>query len=606
MAWSPKRYDVIFFLLAACLVGLGVRLGRMVHANAAPAEPEAAEVARRVAQLQARTRIRLPLAARPGSIFARGRVSPVLMAGSLQAPSCFVDPSLLDDRQLVEVCGRLGSILDRSPAEIHEIIRPRRDKQFVWIARHITAGQAEAIDDLNIRAVGIQYEWQREYPNHDLAGTTLGYCRNDGQPGGGLELAVGHLTQPRDGQRVLVGDAGRRGVWTVPEQTRRAQDGANVYLSLDANIQRYLQDAVQASTDQYAAQWGVGVVLNPWTGEILAMCSTPTFDPNQYGTASFDEMLNRTIASPYEPGSIFKPLIAAGAVQHGLARYDESIFCENGVYHASRGGRISDHGHQYGMLSLWDIVVESSNIGMAKLGETIGNRTLHAFVREWGFGEKTRLGLGGETAGIVRPVEKWDGYSLRRIPFGQEISCSALQLAMAYGAIANGGELLRPRIVQQVTDVEGRVVWTGRRKVVRRVLSPAVAGQTLQCLRDVVTRGTAKKISESSWSLWGKTGTAQVPGPQGYMDDAYTGSFVGGAPVDNPAVICLISIYRPDRQKGYYGGTVAAPYVKDVLEKTLSYLNIPPDLQDECSGDNPDAADGSDTARWEPTRQAAR
>ena len=176
-----------------------------------------------------------------------------------------------------------------------------------------------------------------------------------------------------------------------------------------------------------------------------------------------------------------------------------------------------------------------------------------------------------------RDLQKWDGYSLRRVPFGQEVSCTSLQLAMAFCSLANGGLLLRPRLVDRIADPSGRVIWTGKRQVVRRVLHPDVAAETLGVMQEVIERGTGKACRLERWTAFGKTGTAEIPGPGGYVPGAYTGTFVGGAPASRPRILCLISVYWPDRSKGYYGGKVAAPYVKQVLEKTLLYLNVPGD-----------------------------
>jgi cell division protein FtsI/penicillin-binding protein 2 len=313
------------------------------------------------------------------------------------------------------------------------------------------------------------------------------------------------------------------------------------------------------------------------------MCSYPTFNPNAFGRSNPADRTNRAITLPYEPGSAAKPIFAAAAVDAGVVTFDTNIYCENGTYFASKGGRISDHGHQYGYLSVLDIVVHSSNIGMAKIGEKLGNRQLRDIAYRFGFGQKTGVELTGEDQGIVRDMHKWDGYSLRRVPFGQEIAVTAMQLVMAFGALSNGGELLAPRLVDRVTDNQGQVVWQGQRKVVRRVLKPSVSAQTLESMAGVVERGTGSACKMKQWTSFGKTGTAQIPGPQGYQEGAYTGTFIGGAPVNKPRVLCLISVYWPNRRKGYYGGTVAAPYVKNVLEQSLAYLNVPPDRQPEVA-----------------------
>jgi cell division protein FtsI/penicillin-binding protein 2 len=229
------------------------------------------------------------------------------------------------------------------------------------------------------------------------------------------------------------------------------------------------------------------------------------------------------------------------------------------------------------MKSVTDGVVLSINTLMAKLGGKLGNKRLHKWVSIFGFGRKTGIMLPGEDPGLIRPLKDWDTYSTPRIPFGQEMAVTSLQLAMAFSTVANGGLLLKPRLVDRIVDPRGNVLHVGSRKVVRPVFSPKVAMQTRLVMQQVVERGTGKRCKMQQWTSFGKTGTAQIAGPGGYIDGAYTGSFVGGAPVAKPKLLCVISVYWPDRSKAYYGGTIAAPFVKQVLERSLMYLKVPPD-----------------------------
>jgi cell division protein FtsI/penicillin-binding protein 2 len=428
-----------------------------------------------------------------------------------------------------------------------------------------------------MRGVGIAYEWWREYPNGSLAATVLGFRRRDNVAGGGLELSQDrpHLA-PVNGLRVSLADARRRPVQPVTEKSVAARDGDDVFLCMDAIIQGYLQAALSESVERFAAKWATGVMVEPKTGRILAMASVPTFDPNTYNRSQPDQQVNRAIGVPYEPGSAAKPIFAAAAVDAGVMTYQSRIFCENGHYYSRGGGQISDH-KSYGHLTLREVVVYSSNIGMAKVGEALGNRRLWTTAVRFGLGTKSGIWLPGESRGLVRPLRQWNGYSLRRVPFGHEISTTALQLTMAFSSLANGGLLLKPRIIDHIRGPGGEIIWRGRREVVRRVLAPSVAAETLSVLQDVVDRGTGKACRMARWTSFGKTGTAQIAGPTGYIEGAYTATFVGGAPASSPKVICLISVYRPDSSRGYYGGTVAAPQVKRVLEQTLWYLGVRPD-----------------------------
>jgi cell division protein FtsI/penicillin-binding protein 2 len=579
MSFRVGRQDVLFVALAGVMIFLGVRLVRMVQAAQIPPDALHADIAQRVVRESQGTTIVLPLPAKPGNIYMRGRKSHILAAGSRQVPSCFVDPSLLDESQLADISGRLCQLLEIDPAETYDDLLARRaeGRRFAWVAREISQEQAQAIRELDNRAVGIEYEWRREYPLGNLAGPVLGFNNDEDAPGGGIHSALARAIQAQSGKRIVRGDAGRRPIWGEGELSERPTDGCNVYTSIDVNIQQVLEQSLAEAAEAAGAKWATGVVINPWTGDVLAMASVPTFDPNHFGDTPPEHMLNRAIATPYEPGSALKPIFAAAAVERGLLSYQSKLDGEDGTYYAHRGGRITDHGSRYGMITLWRALVKSSNIVMSKVGEILGNERLYEIAHEWGFGDRTAIGLPGESPGIIRDLEDWDGYSMRRVPFGQEISVTALQMAMAYGAIANGGVLMKPRLALRITDPQGRELWASQPMAVRRVLSPAVAAETLDVLADVVEEGTGKNARMDRWVAWGKTGTAQIAGQGGYVDGAYTGTWVGGAPKSRPAAVCLISIYWPDRHKKYYGGIVAAPYVKDVLEKTLTYLHVMPD-----------------------------
>ena len=391
-----------------------------------------------------------------------------------------------------------------------------------------------------------------------------------------MEASCDRHLKGTDGRRAFLVDAGRRPIWRLPDESCYPRDGNHVFLSIDVNVQAILDQAVADAVGAHDAKWGCGVVIEPRTGNVVAISSAPSYDPNRYNEATDEQRTNRAVTVPFEPGSVLKGIYAASAVQAGLATYETPVFCENGSYRAYRGGRITDHGSSYGHLTLTDVVVHSSNIGMAKIGELLGNRRMYAVAQLFGLGRQTGVKLPGESCGIIRPLERWDGYSLRRVPFGQEISVTALQLTMAYAALANGGLLMRPRLVEKVTDTRGRLVLRTRPEVVRRVLTPPVAGQSLAVLEQVVERGTGKKARLERWTSFGKTGTAEIAGPGGYVPGAYVSSFIGGAPAVSPGVVCLISVYWPG-SRAHYGGTVAAPYVKEVLKRTLTYLNIPQD-----------------------------
>jgi cell division protein FtsI/penicillin-binding protein 2 len=569
---------MLFGVLALAAAGLCVRMTLLIRTGQQDA----------IARARHQQRMVVPLPGRPGMIFAPTRGSYVPLAASHQGPSCYIDPFILRDREIADVSIALGGALGLDQAGILDLqnkILIRKNTRFMWVeeARRMEPAAAEkvkkVIKKLDNSAIGITYEWQREYPNHTLAGAVVGFKLRDGQGGGGVELALEKRLSAVDGKRVMLADAGRRPIWPLAAESRPPTDGSNVFLTIDTLIQESLDAAVNEAGEKYGAKWVTGVVMDPRTGDVLAMSSSPGFDPSQFSTTSADNRANRAVSLPFEPGSAFKPIVAAAAVDAGVVNFRTVLFCENGIYHAIKGGTISDHGSHYGDLTVEDIVVHSSNIGMAKVGEKLGNKKLFEIAKLFGFDSTTGIELPGESAGILRSLSKWDGYSLRRVPFGQEISVTALQLANAFCALSNGGVLMKPRLVSHIVRPDGEVIWRSEPQAIRRVLKPSTATQILAVLEQVVERGTGKLCKLTRWSCAGKTGTAQIARHGKYPDGAFTGSFIGIAPVSNPRLVCLISVYWPDKKKGHFGATVAAPYVKKVLEFSLTHLDVAPDKE---------------------------
>lgn len=573
------RMNVLFGVLAFTALAMCARLAALVR--------DGQDFA--VEKLNRQQVMVVPHPGRPGNIFAATRGSYVSLAVSRQDAVCFMDPNLLaqrqDDEEITQICIKLGEFLKIDPVKIQEKVVNRRDERYVPVKFGLTMSEVEAVVKLDLPGVGVQHEWRREYPEGDLAGPVIGFRHDRAlkgldpniRGGGGLELSLEDHVGGRDGFVTLLTDARRRPLWELSSKPSR--DGHNVLLCIDIIIQEYLQTAVAEAVQKYGAKWGVGAVVDPWTGDVLGLASVPSFDPGEFEHAEIASRTNRAISCPYEPGSAFKPIMAASAVDLGVVNWQTELSCENGEYHALKGGRITDHGSHYGSLSVEDIVVFSSNIGMAKIGEKLGNTTLHGLCRKWGFDDKTGICLPGESAGILRHLRKWDGYSLRRVPFGQEISVTAMQLTMAFAAFANGGLLMEPQLVREIRRPDGAVEWKSHPRVIRRVLKESTAQQSLQVLQQVVERGTGKKARLERYSTWGKTGTAQIPSPRGYVPNAYVGTFIGGAPVNKPRLVCMVSLYWPQASKGYYGGTVSAPAMSQVLDKSLRYLNVPPDME---------------------------
>ncbi len=573
------RLHLLFGVLAAALLAL---IGRVAHLQYWRGE-ELIEFARG----QQKRVILLP--ARPGNIFGRTAGGPVLLAASKQVPSCYVDPGLLSDAELPAVAARVAAALQVPKAEVLATIMRRRNTRFAFLARGITPDQAEAVRKLKIAAVKTMHEWRRHYPNGETAAHVLGFRQVDGAAAAGIERKADKWLKATAGRKVMRDDAARGGRMARLVEYEAPRDGRNVILTLDVMIQHFLERALaeaveefgnQEVTDPAKATAAMGVVLDPSTGEVLAMASIPTYNPNHYQTTSSAQRRNRVVTDPFEPGSAFKPFIVAGAVQMGRATMDSQFHCYHGTYHAHNGGTIRDFpGERFGDLPLVEILIHSSNIGMAKLGERLGNESLWRIVSAFGYGRRTGIDIPGECPGRLVPTSEWTGYATRRLPFGQgPIMVTNLQLATAFAAIANGGLLMKPRVIHSVLDTDGKLLYRGEKQAVRRVLTPPVAREMIQrALVNVVRRGTGKRCRLDDWQAFGKTGTAQIGGPGGYEERAYTATFVAGAPALKPALVCAISVYRPDYGKGYTGGKVAAPAVRKVLAKSLPYLSVPPD-----------------------------
>ena len=591
-------------------------------------------------------RIVIPIPGRPGDIYFHGQKRFFMAATSKQAPACYADPSLLDNDKLADVSQAVAEALHMQTVDVQNIILSKRDTTYRWLKKNITQEELEAVADLNLprvippekieeasqqvatilkmdvepvraaliekrgsklvwikkdlsedevaaindlktkkgfKGVRLEYLWVRDYPNHSLASTTLGFQNKAGVGAEGLESVLFTWLSPHAGVRENLGDSGRRQLAALSDV--QPKDGCNVFLTIDPVIQDKLEKALNKAHDQFGAEWVVGVMMDPHTGEILAMYSTPGFDPSHFNeVANPIERQNRCLCAPYEPGSAFKPLIASIAIDNNMVTWNTMFEC-NGSFNPPNGGTVKDHGSSLGSINFADVLIHSSNIGMAKLGLMMGKKAVYQAVRMFGIGDRVGIQLPdakhwpGESGGIVRSLRDWDSFSLPRVPFGQEVAVTALQLTNAYCAIANGGELLQPRLVDCITDAKGKEVWKSERKVTRRVIKEQTSRAVLDVLAGVVEKeyGTGHATTQmEKWTSFGKTGTAQVAKAGQLAAGVYTGSFVGGAPVSNPRVILLVSVNHPTKG-GYYGGTVAGPAWKEVMEGTLSYLNVKPD-----------------------------
>lgn len=592
-----RSMTLVLILTAAALTAGAARLAYI--------ETTRGQALRRGAERQQTLTLTIP-ALRGEIIDARGRV----LAGTLRKPSAFVDPSLVRDPHYA-ACS-LAPILHMSTDEVETLLRNPPQPRFVWLRRLMPDRQADAFMDIvrqrNLDGFALQHEVERVYPQDDLAAHVLGFVGRDLREIphtdkniedlrglAGLEAAYDEQLAGIPGRRQVIVDGRRRRVRADRAALEPARDGATIVLTLDAFIQQITQDALRAAVTEHHAEWGTAVVLDAHTGEVLAMATEPTFDPAQAIPAGLADMSpaerervqlrwrNRAVCDSYEPGSIFKPFIAACALDENLVSLNE-VFVINGPEHHFGRRRIRDT-HAYHQLALHEIISKSSNIGMGLLGDRCGMPRLHAYVTRFGFGQPTGIGLPGEHPGLVRDLADWNAsYSPQSVPIGQEIAVTPIQVTAAFSAFANDGQLLKPRIVRGIIAADGTtLVDNSDPIVVRRVLGAETAKRFRhQALVEVVQSGTGRRAQLDDYHVFGKTGTAQVADPAGggYLDNQYVGSFVGGAPADDPRVVALVSVYKPGG-KFYYGGTVAAPAVCSILNQTLAYWQIPPEVRAE-------------------------
>ncbi|MEE8397861.1 MAG: penicillin-binding protein 2 [Desulfobacterales bacterium] len=452
------------------------------------------------------------------------------------------------------------------------------DRKFVWVKRHVTPREVESVRGLSPEGITFITEHSRFYPNKMLASQLLGFTGVDGDGLEGIEYYFDRYLRGETGKRTVIKDARGRGFGLATTGDPGAR-GHDLILTIDQTIQYIVEKELAAAVGDVSAKSGMVVVMDPQTGAILALANYPYFNPNAFGEYRRDVWRNRIITDPFEPGSTMKIFTAAAALASGLVDSDTLFFTENGEY--SIGENIIHDSHPHGWLTLDEIVKLSSNIGAAKISETIGSESLYRTLTDFGFRQKTGIDCPGETAGALLPHHRWSKLDAAAIAFGQGISVSAIQLVRAVAAIANGGTLMRPYVVQAVLDSNGGLVKRFGPEKIRQALSPELAARIRSMMESVVdVGGTGVRAALDGYSSGGKTGTAQKADKRGgYAENKYIASFVGFAPAKRPEIAILVVIDEPQEQ--YYGGTVAAPVFKQIALKTLDYLNIPPRREKE-------------------------
>jgi cell division protein FtsI (penicillin-binding protein 3) len=494
-----------------------------------------------------------------------------VLAESFEIESLYAHPRQIENPS--RVARQIARILRVRESTIQRKLESRAP--FVWLQRKVSPRQAERIRRLGIKGINFLMESQRSYPNRSLAANLLGLVDIDSQGLEGIELQYDRYLRG-DPRRVVIEVDARGGeiITEVPSPLTEVSSHSLV-LTIDHKIQHIVEKNLSQAFSQTEAKSAMALVMAPRTGQILAMVSRPSFNPNYLGNVNPGSIRNRTITDIFEPGSIFKVFLLAAALEEKVVKENDIFFCHNGAY--AVGSKIIHDHRKFGWLDLEKIIKVSSNIGASLIGLKVGADTLDRYIRSLGFGEFTGIQLPGEVKGIVRKPDQLTPVGVANTSFGQGISVTAIQLIAALSSIANGGTLIRPYVVDRIMDQSGGVVRSFRPQPRKRVLSAETCLEVTRIMKTVVEPGgTGTRAALAGYEVAGKTGTAQKIDPllKQYTDDRHIASFMGFVPADDPRLAILVVIDEPDGSA--YGGTVAAPVFRTIAQQILQYLNVPP------------------------------
>ena len=456
--------------------------------------------------------------------------------------------------------------------------------RYQLIAHEVEDGVATKLAALKLDCLIAEPHDRRVYPNNELAAHVLGFVDDNGRGLAGMEKQMDAALAGTPGERLVMRDGKKHDIALYMTHETPAIDGNNVTLTIKTAIQHVVEEQLDQIEQTYTPNAAYIIVMDPQTGDVLAMGSRPNYDPNNRATFKPENVRDRCITDAVEPGSVFKIITLAGALNEGAINLDTQIFCENG--HFLYGGRElhDDEEAGFGWLPVKEVMAQSSNIGFAKIALTyLHEDGLYKYATAFGIGQRTGImGDQGESAGLLRPVRQWSGVSITHIPMGQEVLATPIQLVTAMSVIANGGKLMVPHLTRQVTDPAGNVVKTYEPQVVRQVISTNAANEVAKALQQVMIDGTGKDIhitdsTGAGWSCGGKTGTAQKFVDGAYSHTQHVASFIGFAPVVDPAFVCLVMVDDP-HTNNYYGAEVSAPVFANIAKQVVQLMNIPPDL----------------------------
>jgi cell division protein FtsI (penicillin-binding protein 3) len=466
------------------------------------------------------------------------------------------------------------------PVDSRELaIRLKSDKSFLWVDRKVDPAAADCVRELDLEGVSFVPERRRFYPKRQLAAHVLGYVGMDNEGMSGVEYAFEEEIRGEDGRQIIWTDARNRPA--ASRVDKRPQPGRSLLLTIDETLQHIAQSELEEAVRESGSKSGVAILLQPETGEILAMAEVPGFNPNRYGDYPSSTWRNRSVTDAYEPGSTFKIVSAAAALEEGVVSEDERIDCGRGVIQV--GDRVIHDHREFDVLTFREVIEKSSNVGMIRIGQRVGAERLARYLRAFGFGEVTGVGLAAESRGILRDVSEWRDRTLASISFGQEIAVTPLQMVTAVNAVAAGGYLMRPTLVKEVRSPDNETLHGASPAPVRRVVSRETARRLTELMVGVVEEGTGTRGRIPGFTVAGKTGTAQkATSSGGYSKTDFIASFVGFVPARAPELTALVVLDSPI---GDHSGGRAAGVFARIVERSLRYLGVPPDAPDPEDGE---------------------
>jgi cell division protein FtsI/penicillin-binding protein 2 len=547
------RFSLVFLILITCLAVFIVKLVLIQTFRSDYLTDLAARQHRHLVELE-------PVR---GIIYDR-KMRPI--AFNVSVYSLFASPRMMSeaDKQsaLEHLSGILGTNRDSIAANLD------KDKYFVWIKRKLPQEAAEKIQKLKLKGMGFRKESKRFYPGAALAAHVLGFADIDNNGLEGLELYYNKELKGKPGWMRVMRDA-RQTELLLDNNFLPARDGLNLVLTIDETIQYIAERALAQAVQKYNAKAATIIVMDTRTGAILALANQPTYDLEDYSASGSESRTNRALSYVYEPGSAFKVVTAAAALQEGKFTENDKIFCENGEYKIANN-ILTDH-HPHGTLSFTDVFSVSSNIGVAKIAQKLGAPVIYQYAKKFRFGMLTGIDLKGEVKGWLKDPSRWSKTSIGAIPIGYEVTVTPLQLLSMMAAVANNGTYMRPFVVKYIQDKQGHVVKSFEPKVLaERVIEEETARRVTEILVNVVERGTAQKAQIKGMRVAGKTGTARKVIGGAYSEGKYYATFVGFAPADDPRLAAIVIMDEP--RPAYFGGTVCAPVFKEVIENALKYL----------------------------------